>query len=181
MLKRFKEIWYGAATGAGIWALDALMHIRLQGHLGLRPFITELFSRSSGQLAFRLVFVLIAAAFGYLRWRSNRRERQMQNMQLVVSELHREISRPLMLIVGYSQMLSLKEGWPVTREVLDAARTIQLNAEKLNSVLRQLPPPGAAEISSSAEVDEIKLSDYRIQAATTRTGRAVGAVSGLER
>ena len=159
MLRKYKEIWYGVATGASFWSLDAFMNARLQDQFGLSSFFREAISHSGGQFLFRLFFVIIATAFGYSFWRGNQRKQHAENLQLTIDELHRNIASPLMLITRYSQMLSLREGWPVTREAIEAVRAIQVNAQKVTGVLTQLPPPSAlTEIYDMNNYDgEIKL------------------------
>lgn len=66
----------------------------------------------------------------------------MQEIQNSVDSFYRQIANPLLLVVGYSQMLSLRWGFPVGRETLEIIRQIHLNAEKIDDAIMNLPPPG---------------------------------------
>lgn len=139
---RYKEIWYGIAIGLSIWALDAMMHASLHRRITWNGFTRELISSDSAQLLFRVLFVIVASAFGFSLWRSNRRRSQVQEIQNSVDSFYRQIANPLLLVVGYSQMLSLRRGCPVGSETLEIIQQIHLNAQKVNDAIKNLPPPG---------------------------------------
>lgn len=140
--KRYKEILYGVAAGVSVWMLDAAMHADLHGQLNWGGFTKELVANDGAQLLFRALFVVVAAAFGISLWRGNQRQSQAKDLHAAFDLLYRQIANPLFLVVGYSQMLSLKEGWPVGREAIELVDEIQINARKIREMLRQLPPPG---------------------------------------
>ncbi len=156
MLSRYKEIWYGILIGLSTLALDVMMHASMQSHLNFQSFITELFLVDITQLFFRSLFVLISIAFGVALWRSNQHKNQVQDLQTGVETLHRQIMNPLVLIIGYSQLLSLKEGWPVSQENIQLVNSIRTNAEKISELIKQLPPPGQS--LSSAQLTELSVS-----------------------
>lgn len=139
----YKEICYGAAIGASVWVLDAVMHANQRGRLNWGEFVREFVAGDSAQFLFRALFVAIAGAFGFSLWRSNRRRRQVDELHAAADLLHRQIAGPLLLIVGYCQMLSLKPGWPVGREAIEIVDAIHSNARKISATLNRLPPPGA--------------------------------------
>ena len=56
-------------------------------------------------------------------------------------------------------MLSLKEGWPVSKENIELVNSIRSNAEKINELIKQLPPPG--QQLSSAQLTEISLNEEK--------------------
>lgn len=159
MLSRYKEIWYGALIGLSTLALDAMMHASMHGQLNFKSFITELFLLDITQLFFRSLFVVISVAFGYALWRSNQHRNQVQDLQLGVETLHRQIMNPLVLIIGYSQLLSLKEGWPVSKENIELVDAIRSNAEKINGLIKQLPPPG--QNLSSMQLTELSVNEEK--------------------
>ncbi|MEW6734399.1 MAG: hypothetical protein AB1489_23940 [Acidobacteriota bacterium] len=142
MLSHYKEVWYGIAIGISMWVLDALMHASMHGRLSWHSFINEFSLNDITQLFFRSLFVIVATAFGFTLWRSNQRKCQVNDLQEVINSLHSQVVSPLLLIVGYTRLLSVKEGWPVSREEIEMIREIQLNAEKINRAIKALPPPG---------------------------------------
>jgi hypothetical protein len=140
--KHYKEIWYGLAMGVSMWTLDAAMHASLHGQFNWSGFTKEIIASDSALLLFRALFVIVSTALGISLWRSNRRKSQVQDLRASADSLYREIAGPLLLIVGYSQMLSLKEGWPVGREAVEIVGEIQINARKVSEVIKRIPPPG---------------------------------------
>lgn len=142
-LRTHKEICYGVAIGVSIWTVDAVMHASQRGHLSWGEFTRELIASDRAQLLFRALFVAVAVAFGLSLWLSNRRRRQVDDLREAVDSLYRQIGNPLLLIVGYCQMLSLRQGWPVGREAVEIVDEIHLNARRISEMIKQLPPPGA--------------------------------------
>lgn len=140
--KGYKEIWYGVAMGASIWMLDSAMHASLHRQFNWSGFAKEIIATDSAQLLFRTLFVIVSTAFGISMWRSNQRKFRIQDLNDAFDSLYRRIANPLVLIVGYSQMLSLKEGWPVARGTVEIVDEIQFNARRINEVIKRLPPPG---------------------------------------
>lgn len=141
--KRYKEIWCGLAMGFSMWTLDAAMHAGLHGQFNLRSFTKELIASDSALLLFRALFVIVSTALGISLWRSNRRKCEVRELRASADSLYREIASPLLLIVGYSQMLSLKDGWPVGREAIEIVGEIQINAQKVSEAMKRVPPPGS--------------------------------------
>ena len=140
--KRYKEIWYGLAMGVSMWTLDAAMHASLHGQFNWRSFTKEIIASDSALLLFRALFVIVSTALGISLWRSNQRKSEVHDLRASADSLYREIASPLLLIVGYSQMLSLMEGWPVGREAVEIVGEIQINAQKVSEAIKRISPPG---------------------------------------
>jgi hypothetical protein len=128
--------------GASMWTLDAAMHASLHGQISWSGFANEIIASDSALLLFRALFVIVSTALGISLWRSNQRKSEVHELRASAHLLYREIATPLVLIVGYSQMLSLKEGWPVGREAIEIVGEIQINAQKVSEVIKRIPPPG---------------------------------------
>jgi hypothetical protein len=141
VFKRYKEIWYGLGIGISAWLIDALMHSMQLGEFAWNAFAKELVIGNSAEFPFRVLFVLVSTALGITLWRSNRRACRVRELQAAIGSFNRQIINPLILIVGYSQMLSLREGFPVAHESIQLIDEIQINAQKINEVIKQLPPP----------------------------------------
>jgi hypothetical protein len=141
MLGRYKEIWYGAAIGISTWMLDAMMHAIQRGPVRWSSFTNEAIASDGAGLLFRIFFVLVSTALGVSLWRSNRHRCELRELQGLFGAFHRQVVNPMLLIAGYSRMLTLKEGWPVARESVEMINEIQINAQKINNALKCLPPP----------------------------------------
>ena len=141
MFRRYKEIWSGILMGACMWVLDALMHITQHNDFTWGGFGREVATGDQYALIFRGLFLMISVALGSSLWRSRRRKEQINNIQALLSALRRQIANPSLLIVGYSQMLHLREGWPLSRDTIQIIKEIQVNARKINNAVECLPSP----------------------------------------
>lgn len=124
LLRRYKEIIFGALLGFAMWVVDAAMHAQLGAEFhSSNGFSAELLRPDSVQLIFRSVFVLVSTLFGWALWRANWRERELEALERAIIAFHRRLDSPAMRIA--SRVRSL-QGRPVfTRD--DAAQ--QLIAE----------------------------------------------------
>lgn len=127
--------------GISMWVLDAAMHCVQRAPISWSGFTKEMIASDGAQLLFRILFVAMATALGVSLWRSNRHRCQVRDLQALLGAFHRQVVNPVVLIVGYSRMLSLREGWPVGREAVEIISEIQLNAQKINNAIKRLPPP----------------------------------------
>lgn len=106
MLKQYKEIIFGILLGVAMWVVDAAMHARL-GHQvhSSGDFLEDLLHPGGTQLFFRIIFLVIAATFGWALWRSNWRERELRALEEAIITFNRQLSSPAMRIVSHSRML----------------------------------------------------------------------------
>ena len=164
MLGRYKEIWYGAAIGISTWILDAMMHAIQRGPISWSAFTSEAIASDGAGLVFRIFFVVVSTALGVSLWRSNRHRCELRELQGLFGAFHRQVVNPMLLIVGYSRMLTLKEGWPVARESVEMINEIQINAQKINNALKCLPPP----LDPGEAVGTVELIDTDLARATVK-------------
>src|SRR5574341_1746205 len=119
MFGRYKEIWYGMIIGVSIWALDAALHPSGRGQFGFGAFARELIVGDPPKILLRFLFLIVSGALGFSLWQSRERARRMRDLQMAINLLQRQIVNPLLLIVGYSSNLALKEGWPASHETIE--------------------------------------------------------------
>lgn len=107
MIARYKEIIFGVGLGLGMWLIDAAMHVEIGARAATwtGSFMKELFYPGPAQLFFRMLFLALAMFFGLVLWRSNQQQRQAQALEETVRRLHRGMTTPVMLILGYSKIL----------------------------------------------------------------------------
>ena len=141
MFRRYKEIWFGVLMGMCMWALDALMHVLQHDDFTWSGFSREIATNDRYALMFRSLFLMVSLALGTSLWRSRQRKEQVTNIQALLTALRRQIANPALLIVGYSQMLHQREGWPLSQDSLQLIKEIQLNARKINNAVECLPSP----------------------------------------
>lgn len=143
MIARYKEIIFGLGLGLGMWLIDAAMHveIRVRAASWADTFITELFYPGAAQLFFRMLFFVMATFFGLVLWHSNLQQRQAQALERTVRTLHRELTAPILLILGYSKILETD-----TRLIHDdSTRSLIVglyeSARKLQQLIEEAPAP----------------------------------------
>lgn len=139
MLGRYREIEYGVLIGLSIWVMDAILQASGSDHFGLDTVASEMILSHPPQLLLRILPLIISIAWGYSRWQSRERERQMHELQMTLKSLQRRIVNPLLFILSYSSNLALREGWPVSRESIEMMSEIQCSARKLNEIINQWP------------------------------------------
>lgn len=154
MVKRYQEIWCGAGFGLGIWILDAVLNASGRGQWGWVNFVEELVVSDSPRLLFRILFLVVSLGLGYSIWLSRKRARRIRDLQQAMNALQFQTANPLLLILGYSSTLSLKEGWPASREAVEMLSEIHLNSQKLNQIVRQWPEPAPPRQTKDEEMKE---------------------------
>lgn len=137
MLGRYREIEYGVLIGLTIWVMDAILQAGGGDHFGFDTVASEMSLSHPPQLLLRILLMIISVALGYSLWQSRKRERQMHDLQMRLNSLQHQIVNPLLLILGYSSNLTLREGWPVSRESVELLSEIQCHARKLNEIVTQ--------------------------------------------
>lgn len=154
MHRRFQDIWFSAGLGLGAWALDALLNVSGRGQWGWGTLVEELILSDSPRLLFRILFLLVSLGLGYSLWLSRERERRIHDLQQSMNSLQFQIANPLLLIIGYTSTLTLKEGWPASREAIEMIGEIQVSSQKLREVVKQWPESDPSGQTKAAERNE---------------------------
>ena len=100
IFKSYEEIWFGAGLGAAMWLIDVVMHVELGADVHTKSFVSELFSPHPTALIFRLLYVVIAVAFGVFLWRANWRERELRALEQSVLAFQRQLDAPALRILA---------------------------------------------------------------------------------
>lgn len=98
--KSYKEIWFGFGLGAAMWMIDAVMHTELGADVHAESLFTEIFSPHPTALIFRLLYIVIAVAFGVFLWRTNWRERELRALEQSVVAFQRQLDAPALRILA---------------------------------------------------------------------------------
>ncbi len=138
MLKRYKEIIYGVLLGFAMWVVDAVMHAQLaaDGH-GPGSVVGELLRPGATELTFRVLFLVIATAFGWALWRANWRERELQALERVVVAFHRRLDGPAMRLVSHARMLQGRAGVARDEVAAELAASIGEDARIIDELARE--------------------------------------------
>lgn len=103
--KCYKEIWFGVGLGVAAWLVDAVMHVELGADVHSGNLWTEIFKPHPTALVFRLLYLVIAVAFGVFLWRANWRERQMQALEQSVIAFQRQLDIPALRLLAAARQL----------------------------------------------------------------------------
>ena len=105
VFKSYKEIWFGFGLGAAMWLIDAVMHVELGAEVHAESLWTEIFSPHPTALIFRLLYIVIAIAFGFFLWRANWRERELRALEQSVVRFQRQLDAPALRILAATRGL----------------------------------------------------------------------------
>lgn len=104
-IKHYKEIWFGVGLGAFAWLVDAVMHVELGAEVHSGGLVQEIFAPHPTALVFRVLYLVIAVAFGVFLWRASWRERQMQALEQSVIAFQRQLDIPALRLLGAARQL----------------------------------------------------------------------------
>lgn len=142
MLKKYQEILFGVLLGAGMWLIDAAMHIELglEAHsnstnaFAAHSFWLELFQPHPTTLIYRLVYFALAIAFGVYLWRANWRERELRAFEQAIIRFQRQLDSPVLRILTRARQLQLRNSVQLDQSAADLAGEISHDARLLDEL-----------------------------------------------
>ena len=144
MISRYKEIFFGFLLGLAMWVSDALMHtiMPMYGKDHQPAFVQELFFPVGPQLITRLLFVAFALFIGWLLWHSNKREREVRDLERRMAIFHERAINPATLIMDECNTLIRSGG--LAGETLELVKEIRSHACQIDDFAKDLPRCSAA-------------------------------------
>lgn len=143
--------------GAAMWLIDAAMHAELGDAIHSHGFWAELFQPNPTALIYRLVYFVIAVAFGVYLWRANWRERELRAFEAAVIAFQRQLDSPTLRIVARARQLQ------------------QRNSVQLDETARGL----ADEIGADARLLDELAQKYQSFSEQVRSGNTAAAAANL--
>lgn len=137
MVKRYKEILFGVLLGAAMWLVDAAMHAEIGGEVGSHGFWAEIFEPSPTTVFFRLVYFVLAAAFGVYLWRANWREREVRALEQAVVAFQRQLDRPALRILSHARQLQNRNSVMLDEAAAHLAEEIGADARQLDELAQK--------------------------------------------
>lgn len=137
MVKRYKEILFGLLLGAAMWIIDAAMHAEIGAEVGSHGFWAELFAPHPTTVFFRLVYFLLAAAFGVYLWRANWREREVLALEQAVINFQRHLDRPALRILSCARQLQSRNSVILDETAAHLAEEINADARRLDQLAKE--------------------------------------------
>lgn len=139
MLNRYKEIFFGLLLGLTMWAADALMHTRLSAGQPEQPTLLEEMFRPEGPPFFiRALYAGFALFLGWLLWRSNRRERALQEWEQRIKSFQGRVVDPVRLLSTSANTLLCSDA--LTEPSLAAIHRIRNHILQLEDFAKHFPP-----------------------------------------
>lgn len=169
MFKRYKEIWFGGGLGVAMWLLDAVMHVELGVDVHAEGLWSEIFSPHSTTLIFRLLYMIIAVAFGVFLWRANWRERELRALEQSVVSFQRQLDAPALRILASVRQLQNRNSIKLDDTAEKLATDINCDANLIDELAKKylefsrLVQEGKrAEAIEILQAIEIKLAEQKL-------------------
>jgi signal transduction histidine kinase len=167
--KSYKEIWFGGGLGAAMWLVDALMHVELGADVHAESLFAEIFSPHPTALIFRLLYVIIAIAFGVFLWRANWRERELRALEQSVVSFQRQLDAPALRILASIRQLQNRNSVKLDETAEKLATDINNDANQIDELAKKylefsrLVQEGRrAEAIEILQAIEIKLAEHKL-------------------
>jgi len=151
MISRYKEIFFGFLLGLAMWASDALMHtmMPMPGKSHQPAFAQELLYPDSPQLITRLLSVAFALFIGWLLWHSNKREREVRDLERRMAVFHEQIINPASSILEKCNALLRGDG--LKGEGVELVKEIRQHARQIDDFAKDFPRRSALSPVSEKE------------------------------
>jgi len=134
MIKRYKEILFGVLLGGSMWLIDALMHAELGAEINSHGFWEELFEPNPVTVLFRLIYLVLAIAFGVFLWRANWREREVRALEQAVTAFQRQLDPPSLRILSRIRQLQARNSVRLDETALHLTEEIGADARLLDEL-----------------------------------------------
>ncbi len=137
MFKSYKEIWFGGLLGLAMWLVDAVMHVELGADVHAESLWSEIFSPHPTALIFRLLYLIIAVAFGVFLWRANWRERELRALEQSVISFQRQLDAPALRILGAVRQLHKRNSIRLDETAEKLAGEIDFDANLIDELAKK--------------------------------------------
>ena len=138
IMGRYKEILFGLFLGLAMWVADALMHTMMPMAAGETvSFAKGLLEPTRPQLVTRVFFIALALSLGWALWRSNRRVRELRELERRIATLHRQMINPAALVLDGCN--TLLRGGGLTGETLEVVQEIRRHARQIDEFAKDFP------------------------------------------
>lgn len=137
MFRRYKEIAFGILLGAAMWIIDAAMHVELGAEVASHGFWSEVFTPHPTAVLFRLVYLILAAAFGVFLWRANWREREVRAFEQSVITFQRHLDSTALRILSHARQLQSRNSVSLDEMAAQLAEEIGVDARLLDELAQK--------------------------------------------
>lgn len=162
----YKEIWFGGGLGVAMWLIDAVMHVELGAEMHAESLWGEIFFPHPTTLIFRLLYLVIAIAFGVFLWRANWRERELRALEQSIVAFQRKLDAPALRILQTVRQLQNRNSVrlddtavTLAADIGSDAKLIDELAQKYLEFSRLVQEGKRAEAIEILQLIEIKLAE----------------------
>lgn len=138
MLQKYKDIFVGLLFGLGAGAIDVHMHARMEQ----TSFWLQLIRPQPTMIFYRVLFLLLGVALGWLLWQKNARERDFRTLQAAVERFQHRVAGPVLLMHAELQLLLMKkEEYQLSPQVEAAVQSLFTKSKEVQAIARDVLPP----------------------------------------
>ena len=135
MLQHYKEIFFGLAFGIAAALIDTAADAISNGN-SLTDEITE----RPAMLLYRMVFIILGLALGWLLWKTNRREREYRKLAEMLRRLQQECEKRPLLLRATLQNLLVRKDVQLGDEASQLVQQAYQNTQELQKIAESKLP-----------------------------------------
>ncbi len=120
-----------------MWLVDVIMHVSLGADVHTTGFFSEILSPHPTALIFRVLYLIIAIAFGIFLWRANWRERELQALEQAVIAYQRQIDAPALRILANVRQLKNRNSIRLDETAEKLAEEIDTDANLIDELAKK--------------------------------------------
>jgi hypothetical protein len=136
MFQTYKEVFYGLLFGVGAVLIDTVMHAQMED----RSFWIELVQPDPAMIFYRVLFIFLGLALGWLLWQKNKRERDFRRLVETFEQFHRELTAPALLMHTKLQVLLTRQDFQLSDDAAEAVRFVYERSQEIQGLTRTKLP-----------------------------------------
>ena len=135
MLQKYKEIVFGIIFGIAALIIDTGMDAKVQGNS-----LTEELAAHPGMMLYRLGFVLLGLAFGWLLWQNHARDREFQLLKETLHNFQQQCGTQCLLLRSTLQVLLTRNDLHLSDEAQRLVNDAYQRSQELQRLAEQKEP-----------------------------------------
>ena len=129
MLQKYKEIFYGLTFGILAVVIDTAMDATAEGH----SYADEMASHPAMML-YRVSFILLGLAFGYLLWRNHKREHELRHLTEILQRVQHRCGTQALLLSSKLQVLLTRDDLHLSDQAQPLLQEAYQNSQELQRI-----------------------------------------------
>ena len=129
MLQKYKEIFYGLTFGILAVVIDTAMDATAEGH----SYADEMAAHPAMML-YRVSFILLGLAFGYLLWRNHKREHELRHLTEILQRVQHRCGTQALLLSSKLQILLTRDDLHLSDQAQPLLQEAYQNSQELQRI-----------------------------------------------